>query len=52
MAMDLLCQPYFAWFLLCSQPGAGGAQWVSAPVPSLCQIGEQSVDIACIGRKP
>lgn len=30
MALDLFCQPYLAWLLLRSQPGAGGAQWVSA----------------------
>lgn len=30
MALDLLRQPYLAWLLLCSQPGAGGVKWVSA----------------------
>lgn len=35
MALDLFCQPYLARLLLRSQPGAGGAQRVSATLSLL-----------------
>lgn len=58
MALDLLRQPYLAWLLLRSQPGAGGAQWVSVTLAFLFASRSVSVirgwtlaDFNCTRRK-